>query len=546
MGQKIIKNASAQSLYLKANLDFIFDFIDYKIQLTNRGSQIILSIPDKLNSYIIKAADKAFKKSDSRKRFVDLYFLLRILIQASHYPKYGTEIPIDVIKSIVGTDYTKYLDKLEESHLVQHFRAVSNKPKKYKLDNSLSFTFNDSTKLVKRVYKCKYKKDEFFRDLYFTNIYDDNYCFYPSPVLIMLYRLNNFEFESKCDFVFPKKSIKHIHTIGEKFNDFDLYGGDILFSDVTPKYYNASVFNKPTFEDLVCTTFNQRYNKNAIPNYLLYSDKERQNALEFLWEDCGMRGERCDSVESEAVKIMKNDKTSYAEIYKLLDYKRNYHVPAKLASDGRYYHWFHSLDKTERKNVLLLGDTIKEVFDVTACFYTLLAKLMECHLDLDCEECKDELAKFQKLVVEKDIYKEIADYSGVFNRDDIKLALQAWRNLLPRYLNSQIANNTDIRMVHDYMTQNFPAISDIIINYPTYVNSDGKVVKRLQRDCTLIETEVISNGLCRMLINDYDMLPITLHDAIYMRECDINKCKENNIDLRQLYFYKLDLSLYTF
>jgi hypothetical protein len=81
------------------------------------------------------------------------------------------------------------------------------------------------------------------------------------------------------------------------------------------------------------------------------------------------------------------------------------HTPA-YKNDNRIFSWFHQLHGEEREMFTLNNSPLREAFDVPACNFCILAKLLET-----TDVSKKELSAFQNLVRYDYIYKKIAEHA---------------------------------------------------------------------------------------------------------------------------------------
>lgn len=82
------------------------------------------------------------------------------------------------------------------------------------------------------------------------------------------------------------------------------------------------------------------------------------------------------------------------------------------------------------------GSYLVEAFDIKACNFCILGKLLE-NTDVD----KKELREYQKMMKEKYLYEEIAKFAGLeFTKelkDMLKKSSQHWLNIRKRWVNSR-------------------------------------------------------------------------------------------------------------
>jgi hypothetical protein len=200
---------------------------------------------------------------------------------------------------------------------------------------------------------------------------------------------------------------------------------------------------------------------------------------------------------------------------------------------------------------MLNGDRLVEAFDVHQCFYVLMCKLLEKCNDIDY----DELMKYEILVGYGDLYTTILRYLRTepeyannkmlsldtkTARNYIKEEIQRWRNMLPKRVEGQKGIIEGIDMF--YKTY-FPTIRDFILNYHTERQQKKKnncKVKQLQCDCIKIETEIMSHRVCERL-EQYGGYAITLHDGVYIRNCDKEMLDSIGVNIETIFWQELNL-----
>lgn len=210
---------------------------------------------------------------------------------------------------------------------------------------------------------------------------------------------------------------------------------------------------------------------------------------------------------------------------------------AKLTNNTRLSHPFHTLPRVYRKSLTLEGSPLKEVMDVSNCYYTLMYKAMQ----LSDKIKDDELMKYEKIVRSGKFYETVSEFVhiapsevrddenygeveylsfiGKTKRDLVKLWLQSYRNFMSE---GQAAYNH--HNINKFYKKEFPSIQEWLFNYPKVENADGKIVKRLQSDMCKIETYIISRVALKLA--SLGVIPFTLHDAIYLSQKHIDFLKD--------------------
>ena len=241
-------------------------------------------------------------------------------------------------------------------------------------------------------------------------------------------------------------------------------------------------------------------------------------------------------------------RADFEERYRYLEYidskgKRYDQVPARHETeDGRYFHWLHSMHAIDRKHVYFNGSPLVENFDVTGCFYTLIARLM---MDLGTIS-EQEMQRYRNLVRNGDIYNSIKDWiektyeapwtQSTWTRDQVKQRLQSWRNTLPTRIEAQKKRDTLFFQICEWWKANYPEIGDSIVNYPSYQNNENRKTKRLQLDCCKLETKYISGAVCSELGKKYGVVAFTVHDAVYVTEKDKDKLENMGVKIEDVFW----------
>lgn len=205
-------------------------------------------------------------------------------------------------------------------------------------------------------------------------------------------------------------------------------------------------------------------------------------------------------------------------------------------TDGRIYSKFHSLDRNTRKRIEI-GDRgyIKEVFDISHCFPTLIGVLIEGHLN------DEVVSTYRKYIMNNDIYSDTLRHSGIeVNREN--------RNRIKPYFNkfilstikdnkrnmkwSDSTNNPILfNAVVSFLREKFPEVFDFIWNFDTTVikdeNGRSKRIKRIAHELQKIEKQIVEH-LTTLLPEGIPF--VTLHDAIYIGEKDVEKVNQINFE----------------
>ena len=203
-------------------------------------------------------------------------------------------------------------------------------------------------------------------------------------------------------------------------------------------------------------------------------------------------------------------------------------------TDGRIYSKFHSLDRNTRKQIQI-GDRgfIKEIFDISHCYPTLIGKLIEGHLK------DDVVSAYRKYIMNHDIYSDTLKFAGIEVNKDNRNRIKPYFNKFilstikdnKRNLKWSDPNNDPVLFsaVVSFFKGTFPEVFDFIWNFETTVVKDekkrSKRIKKTAHELQKIE-KVIVDGLVNLIPAGTPY--VTLHDAIYIGEKDVEKI--SNID----------------
>lgn len=178
---------------------------------------------------------------------------------------------------------------------------------------------------------------------------------------------------------------------------------------------------------------------------------------------------------------------------------------------GRIYNAFHNIPKKLRHNLEYNGSPLTELFDLHCSFYTLSVGMI---LDKFENINPEDLESFYDTCFSGKLYENLADEIGC-TRDEAKEKLQGWRNCW-RYgaLHFEKFGYSD---VSGYMETNYPVLSNIYYNWEKRKNKYNKIVKNLQYDACVFETQIISK-LATWINSEYGITCFCLHDAIYVSE----------------------------
>ena len=236
--------------------------------------------------------------------------------------------------------------------------------------------------------------------------------------------------------------------------------------------------------------------------------------------------------------------------------------------NGRLYHLFHDMHKEDReKTILWEGEYIVEHWDANASFFLSMSYML-LNKEFEDEHIQNMIQKEARIMAELCLQGKFYDKVLTFynqnakygkDREEIKKLCQKyktrWRSYYLRkdgeykqykYLNC-------IKFVDMFFAKQFPYIRDYILdseviveenpdagkvlqgwNEQRYKAKDTKKVLLLDREVMPFEFKLISEGICKMLYEEYGIKSITVHDAIYMKKTDASLCPDIDTILRRL------------
>lgn len=161
----------------------------------------------------------------------------------------------------------------------------------------------------------------------------------------------------------------------------------------------------------------------------------------------------------------------------------------------------------------------------------------------DSDVDKLELKKFQNLTRYDYIYKKIAESNGIpftpANKKILKKSCQHWLNIRKSKVHTGSWKDMYFQYVEDFFTKEYPTIHDALLNWreEKYTSSTGKekISKMLWQDFQKVEYDIISDKICTYLYKTYQVTPVTVHDALYLTDDDLEKVSESIEDI----FWKL-------
>ena len=216
--------------------------------------------------------------------------------------------------------------------------------------------------------------------------------------------------------------------------------------------------------------------------------------------------------------------------------KWNKHTKA-YKNGNRIFSWFHSIHSSERSIFMLNDSHLRECFDVPACNFCIIAKMLE-----DQDVNQDELKQFQTMIKTDYIYRCIAQSMGLdikieVIKKNIKKSCQHWLNIRKRYKHNGSRKDEYFNGIDQFFQTKFPSIYTSLLNWRE-AEHNGKKTKMLWFDFQKVEYEIMSKKICTYLHKTYGVLPLTVHDAIYLTDADMKQVKE---PIEEIFWRELDL-----
>lgn len=251
-----------------------------------------------------------------------------------------------------------------------------------------------------------------------------------------------------------------------------------------------------------------------------YSDRIDMNE----WEQ--LIANRLSNITVDMKKLYNHEGNDLKKLYWISRIMKHKDTEEVKFSHGRLYRnpYWHCLPKEYRPYcVYNKKDSLLEGFDVKNCFATLLLKLIEGNV-LEVEYLK------YRRIVRTGIYEDIAGFTTKYNRNDMKQPFCHW--LFSNSHTKKLALNERFTIVRNYFKNEFPEIYNYLMTIPEItIEENGKKIKksRLSVDCQWIENELVLNTLAKWTEQKYNVEVVTLHDAIWCKECDYDKIDWNEV-----------------
>lgn len=239
--------------------------------------------------------------------------------------------------------------------------------------------------------------------------------------------------------------------------------------------------------------------------------------------------------------------------------KNNDKVAYVSKLNGRCYHPFHQSKKEERHLIRWNNEPIIEAWDANASFYMALCYMLRQEVKKGKVKNKvmvlEETTRLLNLCLDDEFYYAVELYYWVKSgerpsRNYIKILCQKYRTRWRDYFftTKGVYKNTpwvkELKYIDMYFEEKFPSIRNIILDSevimadnPHYLQwmpkrnggsyfdtNKTRKVSILDRTVTPYELELITNGVCKKLYEEYSIKNISLHDGIYVKTSDIDSC----------------------
>ena len=201
---------------------------------------------------------------------------------------------------------------------------------------------------------------------------------------------------------------------------------------------------------------------------------------------------------------------------------RMHEVEKGMRDDNRIYTGFHTLDKTTRSRVYMDNEPLVECFDVHNCHATLINAILPD--SIPAAEKDLYLSKTISGTFYEDVMNWVnSRFSANWNREFTKTAVNKYfnlsRNTIDKANKAKKSIHADAVCVDAYFSTLFPAIREFITNAPKK-KSDNDTLNYM---LNVVETNIITNTICKDLYEHYDIHAISLHDGIFVKLSDCSR-----------------------
>ena len=197
-------------------------------------------------------------------------------------------------------------------------------------------------------------------------------------------------------------------------------------------------------------------------------------------------------------------------------------VEKGMRDDNRIYTGFHTLDKTTRSRVYMDNEPLVECFDVHNCHATLINAILP--ESIPASEKDLYLSKTISGTFYEDVMNWVnSRYSANWNREFTKTAVNKYLNLSRKTIDkankAKKSVHAEAVCVDAYFSTLFPSIREFITNTPKK-KSDKDTLNYM---LNVVETNIITNHICKDLYEHYNIDAISLHDGIFVKLSDCSR-----------------------
>ena len=197
-------------------------------------------------------------------------------------------------------------------------------------------------------------------------------------------------------------------------------------------------------------------------------------------------------------------------------------VDKGLRDDNRIYTGFHTLDKTIRSRVYMDNEPLVECFDVHNCHATLINAILPDSIPTSEKDL------YLSKTISGTFYEDVMNwvnsrYSANWNREFTKTAVNKYlnlsRNTIDKANKAKKSIHSEAVCVDAYFSTLFPSIREFITNTPKK-KSDKDTLNYM---LNVVETNIITNHICKDLYEHYNIDAISLHDGIFVKLSDCSR-----------------------
>ena len=197
-------------------------------------------------------------------------------------------------------------------------------------------------------------------------------------------------------------------------------------------------------------------------------------------------------------------------------------VEKGMRDDNRIYTGFHTLDKTTRSRVYMDNEPLVECFDVHNCHATLINAILPDSIPASEKDL------YLSKTISGTFYEDVMNwvnsrFSSNWDRDFTKTAVNKYlnlsRNTIDKANKAKKSVHAEAVCVDAYFSTLFPSIREFITNTPKK-NSDKDTLNYM---LNVVETNIITNHICKDLYENHNIHAISLHDGIFVKLSDCSR-----------------------